>query len=375
MKNVILIILTIGIVQLLSAQEVEEWKAQTFVTGYFTINGEYINNLPVFKEVKGFDKAVGIGEASILSTIKPLEYLKINSVLTYKPRLELNEIITELSGEWQFSDAFSVKAGRFLLPLHPANSQYYAPMNLGVALPIFVTNHSLFPLNMDGLNLNGDISLGESLSLGYNFSGGQYSKMSRTEAGLLGFFGRDGVYLNDNAQQVNTKITAIDYSQTGVYPKYFGTGGNLNLKFNNVIQLGFSAFYSEEEASKKPNPETYFETTTKFLSYGTNFLLNYNKLNIKASAWYGNESPKDLQHFEEYNIELYYGEIAYTLNKITPYAKVEIINGRSKNWKRASFGVNYRPFFEITFKLEYHRYFQDYVDDFDVFQVSAIYSF
>jgi len=375
MRKLFFVIVMLSVTKLLVAQENNEWKTQTFFTGYFALNGEYINGLPSFEEVKGKNIGFNIGEASILSTIQPLEKLKINSVITYKPRLELSDIIAELSGEWQFTDQFLVKAGRFLLPLHPANSQYYAPMNYGVALPIFVTNHSLFPLNINGININGKFDLSDNFQLAYDFSGGQYSKMSRNEAGILGFFGRDGVYLNEDVNQVNSMITKIENTENGKYPKYFGTGGKFNFKFYNMLQLEIAAFYSQEELTKKPDPQTTYETDVDFLSYGTNVIFNYNKFNMKASAWYGNEKPEDKQHFEEYNIELYYGELSYSFDKITPYGKVEIINGRSKDWTRLTGGVNFRPLFETTFKLEYHRYLQDYVDDFDVIQISAVYSF
>ena len=213
MKRIILIILIIGTVQIAKAQETEEWKTKTFVTGYFALNGEYIHNFTVFEEIKGTNYGLNIAEASILTSIQPLEKIKINSVITYKPRLNIDGIIVELNGEWTYSDAFIVKAGRFLLPLHPANSQYYAPMNVGAALPIFVTNHTLFPLNMNGINLNGKMPLNDNLSLCYSFAGGQYAKMRSTEAGILGFFGRDGVYMNDNIQQVKSSIEKIESAQ------------------------------------------------------------------------------------------------------------------------------------------------------------------
>ena len=104
-------------------------------------------------------------------------------------------------------------------------------------------------------------------------------------------------------------------------------------------------------------------------------MLNTNNIQMTLSAWFGNETPENTDIFETYNIELYYGEIAYTINKLTPFSKLETINGRSKNWTRATFGVNYRPLFETTLKFEYHRYLQEYVDDFDVLQMSVVYSF
>lgn len=374
MKKIILFfVLLIGIAQIINAQEAEEWKTQTFVTGYFALNGEYIG-LPVFEEVMGNDFGIGIAEASILSTIRPLEKLKINSVLTYKPRLNIDEIIVELSGEWTFSEFLKVKIGRFLLPLHPGNTQYYAPMNFSVALPIFVTNRALFPVNINGINLNGNIPLNDNFSIDYNFSGGQYTKLSRVEAGVLGFFGRDGVYFGADAQSISTMITKIENSQTEDFPSFFGTGGKLALKISDIAKLEIASFYGAEEVSMQPDPTTVIKTDLEFLTYGTNLIVDYNNLHIKASIWYGKETPDDNVNFLTYDNKFYYAEMAYRIGNISPFLKFEDIQAR-KDFSRMTAGINYRPFFETTFKVEYHRYLQDYVDNFDVLMFSAIYSF
>ena len=374
MKKLILIfVLIIGIAQIINAQEAEEWKTQTFVTGYFALNGEYVG-LPVFEEVKGQNFGVGIAEASILSTIRPLEKLKISSVLTYKPRLNIDGIIVELSGEWTFSELLKIKIGRFLLPLHPANTQYYAPMNFSVALPIIVTNRALFPININGINLNGNIPLNDNLSIDYNFSGGQYTKLSRVEAGILGFSGRDGVYFNSDVQIIRAMITKLENSQTKEFPNYFGAGGKLGLKISDIANFEIAAFYGAEEISMQANPTTVIKTDLEFLTYGANFIVDYNNLHIKASAWFGKETPDDAVNFVTYNNKFYYSEIAYKIGNISPFLKFEDIQAR-KNFTRMTAGINYRPFFETTFKVEYHRYLQDYVANFDVLMFSAIYSF
>ena len=374
-KILFFIILIIGVVQVSIGQDDDvEWETQTFVTGYFALNGEYVD-LPVFKDVKGKNMGVGIAEASVLTIIQPLEKLKINTVVTYKPRLHINGMITELSGEWSFSEAVNLKAGRFLLPLHPANTQYYATVNKGIALPIFVTNHALFPLNINGVNINGDIFISDNFSLCYSFSGGQYTKMTREEAGVLGFFGRDGVYMNENVQQVNSMITKIETSHDGGFDDYFGTGGKLCFVVGDFLKFGSAAFYTKFNEQKQFDETTSFTTEYEQFNYGVNLILEIGDMKAKGSMWLGSETPVDVQHFDPYTIELYYGEVEYTFNTITPFVKYEKIYGRMKDWQRASFGINYRPLFETTFKLEYHRYLQNYVDDFNIFQFSIIYSF
>ena len=284
-------------------------------------------------------------------------------------------IIAELSAEWNFNEQLKLKVGRFLLPLHPANTQYYAPMNFGVALPIFVTNHALFPLNINGINFTGDIDLGNNLAMCYNLSAGQYAKMDREKAGVLGFFGREGVYLNENADQVNAMILKIENMENGEYPNYLGAGGKLCLSIGEYIKLGGATFFSQKEAVNSLDPQNVYTTNVNLFNYGANLIANYNNLHLTLSAWVGNETPDDTQHFEEYQIELYYAELAYTLGKITPYAKAEIIDGRLKDYSRITAGINYRPFFETTFKIEFHQYIQEYVTNFNVFQFSTVYSF
>ena len=372
-KNILIFAFIIGTIQMINAQETdEEWKTQTHVTGYFALNCEYVD-LPVFKEVKGRNIGMNIGEASILSTIRPLEKFKINSVITYKPRLGVNRIIAELSGEWNFSDAFNLKGGRFILPLDPANTQYFAPLNYGVLLPTVVTS-ALFPLNINGINFNGKASLSDNISLCYNFSGGQYTKLSRIEAGILGFSGRDGVYMSENVQQVDKMIAKIESMQSGEYPDFFGTATKIHLEINDIVKFGIASFYGAEKASLQANDTTFYKTDLDFLSYGTNLVVNYNNLYLSTSVWLIDETPDDTQHFVTYNSMLCYGEMAYTLGKVMPFVKYEYIDSRKK-YNRVTAGINYRPFFETTFKVEYHRYLQDYIDDFNVFMLSAVYSF
>ncbi len=376
MKKTTLLIAILSLTfHLASAQEAEEWKTEIFTTGYFALNSEYIHNLPVFEEIKGNNYGLNIGEASVLTSLRPLEKLKINSVMTYKPNLIWDQIIAEMSAEWTFNEAFKLKAGRFLLPLHPANSQYYAPMNIGIALPVFITNHVVFPLNINGIVISGRAPLNSTLAVCYQLLGGQYTKMTRQEAGILGFFGRDGLYMSENSQQVNTMVEKFDNEDDGEYPQFFGTGGKLCLEMGDIAKIGVAGFYSIETLNTFIDPTTIVETDIELIHYGINFILNSNNLIMKLSAWGGTETPNDTQNFDSYVVELYYGEISYTINKLTPYTKVEVINGRMKTWTRTSFGLNYRPFFETTLKLEYHRYLQEYVDDFDVFQLSAVYSF
>ncbi len=377
MKKIIFVFLLIsfGYIGVSFSQDSDEWTTQTFVTGYFALNGELVD-LPVFKDVKGTNKAIGIGETSVLTSIQPLEKIKINAVFTYKPRYEWAEVITELNGVWMLSEKFNIKAGRFLLGLHPANNQYYAPMNVGISLPIFVTNHSLFPLNINGLSLNGKFMMSDNFSFGYDFSAGQYTKRSRTEDGLLGFFGRDGVYFSTNATQISMMIAQIEAQEYGLQNNnFFGTANKLCIKLFDKITLEGASFYSNEKLSVSPNDSTTFTTKTEIFNNGANLIVDISSFHLKGGAWFGSEVPDDLTHFQTYKTQLYYGELYYNIKQVTPYTKVEVVNGRSKDFNRVTLGINIRPIYEFTFKAEVIRYMQDYVDDFNVFQISLVYSF
>jgi hypothetical protein len=351
-------------------------EKEVFVTGYLSLNAEYINNNKVFNDL--FDNnGIDITEASVLTTLKLNQKISIFSVLTYKPNIDWHSVIAELSGTYKFSDQLSLKAGRFLLPINPINAQYYAPMNVGIALPSFITNHKLFPLNMNGLNLLGNIQIADDIGFNYDLIAGQYNKIEQSEDGVLGFFGREGIFLTDSVDLAQKKIENSDSLDQYEHPRFWGTGARLSFDIGSRFNIGIGTFYGAESKSVvTKNGNTYFSDIDNF-SVGTDLLYDIYDLSLKASLWFGNELPDDTTHFQSKKYYILTSEAAYTLwQELTPYAKLEIISGMAKeNRTRTIFGVNYRPFYEFTIKLEHIRYFQDQIDDFDVFQASCVFSF
>lgn len=352
-------------------------ESKVFVTGYIAINGEYVHNLPVFKELQN-EAGINIAESSILSTIRPSKNVSIFSVITYKPRLEINSIIAELSGQYTFSDEFAIKTGRFLLPINPINAHYYAPTNIGIALPSFITNHKFFPLNINGIDLNGNFNFSNVVKLKYNLIAGQYSKIEQSTEGIVGFFGREGIYRVNDIKSVQDKISKLDSLDELEYPQYWGSAFRVAFELGNYFYVGFGGFYGLEETTMIKNGKT-LKTDIGALSLGSDIGVDYKNLSFKASLWYGKETPKDTENFvkkESFNINI---ESAFTFfNELSPYAKCELImsNDKSKGERfRFIGGLNYRPSYEIALKIEYIRYIQDYLANFNVFQLSIIYSF
>jgi len=371
-KNIILF-LFLNLIAVYSQSKVDN---SLYITGYISFNGEYINNLKSIETLKS-NVGVGIPESSLLATYKPKEEITLFSVFTFKPRQSLNSSLTEISGSYKFDDAFQVKLGRFILPIQPINLQYYAPMNIGIALPSFITNHKLFPLNMNGADIFGEYDLDDELKIQYNIIAGQYDKVEQSQDGVLGFFGREGVFMSDNLDDVNKRIKTADSLAYIEKPSFFGTGARVALDYQNDYSLGFGYFYGKEKLETINKLQELRKTDIDLFSYGADISLNYSDFLLKSSIWFGKENPKDTSVINVKDFSIFNMELGYTVEEITiPYIKFESINGMAKEDRmRTILGLNIRPIYDISFKAEYIRYFQDFIDDFDVFHFSIIYSF
>lgn len=357
-------------------QEQDNIEKKLFLTGYMAFNIENISGLPAFQTLKN-DFGANIAEASILSTYQACQNITLFSVMTYKPNFDLNKTIAELSANYSFSEAFNAKIGRFILPINPINLQYYAPMNIGISLPSFLTNHKLFPQNMNGIDISGKIFPSDNYKLQYHLIGGQYEKVDQSEEGVLGFMGREGIFMTKDIEEVQRKLANYDSTKLLDRPQYFATGANVSLDYSDMLTLGFGGFYSQEDRSIiNKNNESYSTLLDNF-SYGFDLAFNYNNFVFKSTLWYGNEIPQKTDYFTEKNYYIFSGEIYHTFfQQLTPYFKYERINGMAKEDRvRLISGINYRPNYEITVKFEYLRYMQSFVDDFNVYQIAFIYSF
>jgi hypothetical protein len=355
-----------------SAQETE-WEPQKQITGYVSADAEYIPNLKYTQRNYG----VSMPEAGLLASYKPVEKLNLKAVLVYKPNYGIDQMLNELSAEWQLvnnnSNVLNVKVGRFLTPLSPINTNYYAPVNLGITLPLTIAHHELYPMSVNGVSLNG--KTGENFVVDYDFFGGGHFNAVFLTSGPLNFFGSEDVYF--------TKLDNITYNvsddqinkQLG-----FGGGGHVGFTYNDMIQFGVN-YYTHA----KSDIMVYGDTAQiKRQSYGLNFKFKYAGLQFSTEHYWCNV---DLTHVpvvgsaSSVNYGGFY-ELSYNINKLTPYIKMDQhdLDMAHINYYRYTAGLNYKPTFETTLKLEYVHYdYEHKVYDFnhslDGFLASVIYSF
>jgi hypothetical protein len=352
----------------------EDFEHSLTTSGYVAFNAEYISGLPSFTE---FYDEIGfnIAEASLLNSYDICSRIKLFSVITFKPRYDLNSTIAELSAEYTIFDELKIRTGRFILPINPINDQYYAVMNKGISHPSFITNHKLFPINLNGIDFHGTFNLYDN-DLHYHIVGGQYEQISQSEEGVLGFFGREGIFMSDDLEAVKKKLNNYDSTSKLSRPNYFGTGTSVSYQ-TDLFSLGIGGFYTQEDktiSSSTKGTQTLF---IDLFSYGTDFSFAYKGLNFYSSFWFGNEIPSDTSLINAKDYYILSTELAYELfQTTTPYFRFEAINGMgNENRIRFISGINYRPAFEITLKLENIYYIQNYIDNFNVFNFSVVYSF
>ncbi len=126
-----------------------------------------------------------------------------------------------------------MKVGRFLSPLSPINTFYYAPVNISATLPMITNLHEAYPMTMDALSFNGVV--GNDLKFGYNIFAGGYHNTINTETGALGFFGTESDYyyaLSDGPYDLD--FDALNSTLN------FGYGVHAQLSFKDMVTLGYN---------------------------------------------------------------------------------------------------------------------------------------
>ena len=90
-------------------------------------------------------------------------------------------MLNEANIQYKVGEKAGIKVGRFLTPLSPMNTYYYAPVNSSATLPVLVSNHEFFPLNMDAVSYNGNI--GENFKISYELFAGGYRNTTWMKTG------------------------------------------------------------------------------------------------------------------------------------------------------------------------------------------------
>ncbi len=362
MKQLGIIAILCGLVTTPIWSQNESWEARKQITGYVATEFNYLNN------VEGLEKNYGLAltEAGLLINYQPIQKLTLKAVAVYRPGLTVDQVLNELNAEYKVADYFKVKVGRFLTPLSPINTYYYAPVNVSATLPLITNLHEAYPMTIDAVSFNG--SVGNDLKFGYNvFAGGYYNTINN-ETGALGFFGTesDYFYTLEGNNPYELDFTALNATLN------FGYGLHAQLSYKDMITLGYN--YTTEDAETvdvyvKAYDMTIPEEMKKNIQ-GLNFEFKYNTFKVSAEWWKNDISFADVTYDNSDKFVV----VSNTFGKFTPYARYESHRSFNIDINRYTAGINFKPIFETTFKLEYLMY--DYKSyDIDGVVATAIYSF
>jgi hypothetical protein len=365
----------------------EEWIPQKRVTGYIALQSEYFDGLVGFEQNYG----ISLNEVGLLLSYMPSSKLTFKSVIVYRPELSVDQIINEANFEYNSSEFMKIKVGRFLTPLSPMNTYYYAPVNNSITLPMIISHHEIFPLNVDGVSFNGVV--GDEFKVDYNLFGGGFKNSLWSNTGVIGFLGVEQEYFegfSDLYYSVNTELTNESLN--------FCEGAHVGFSYRDVLSVGFNVFNSNEESitvdiavegpeddpdDNRPTGPTILvptDFTGKKFVYGLNFELNLANIKMLGEFWRNEVNlTNDLIGEMNRNVDGAFVELSRNFNKLTPYLRYEYNNSAETEYNRKTVGVNFKPMFETTFKLEYLRYDCNASEDLSVdvngIVGSVIYSF
>jgi hypothetical protein len=364
MKTKLIFIVTmLSLSGLLSGQE-EQWEPQKKVTGYLSLEGNYFNNLKFFTR----DYALAVPEAGILFTYQPIEKLTFKGVFVYRPVWSFKDMVSEISAEWKLNDGLKIKAGHMLTPLSPINTFFYAPMNLGIALPILVSLHENYPINMEAISFNG--TLGDKFKIDYNAFGGGYFNSVGLPTGAMSFFGQEDSYFS--AISNHSTFSPSDFSSSVVNGTnlQYGAGAHLGFSLQDYVQVGLNVFHGNEKTSDGTDSlgNSSIRTTNK-LAFGINFKIKYNTLQLSGESW---NSNFDWGNGSSTKVKESFIDLSNSFGKFTPYAKYEWNMLFGGNISRYIVGLNFKPIFETTFKLEWFAYNKENING---MLFAAVYSF
>lgn len=322
------------------------WEPQTNITGYLSTEFNHFNEL----EGYSYNTGAALSEGGLLMSHQPTPNLTLKGVFVYRPNFEIDKMVNELSGEYKATSFLNIKGGRFLQSLSPMNTYYYAPVNTGATLPVIVSNNEFFPLNINGVSLNGTI--GNNFQVRYDLFGGSYSNDLFLGTGALGFFGNELNYF--------TRLNGGDTIKLSDF-KNMAVGGAVNFAYKNYVDIGFGFFSPRDEKTsfEVQGPEGVMEMdlVMEKITYGTNLTLQYGNTKLAGEAWIADLRLSVMDEKFDYNG--YYAELSHSINKLTPYVRYEDQTAGDIDYSRITGGLNYKPSFETTFKLEYLTYQQD----------------
>ena len=363
MRKIFQFMLVVAFVLLVSSsvKAQEEWEPQKRFTGYISTEFNYFNDLKRYDNEYG----VSLSEAGVLASYQPVKDITFKMVFVYRPDFSIDQMVNEANVQYSVSDNLRFKVGRFLTPLSPMNTYYYAPVNTGATLPVLISNHEFFPLNMDAVSVNG--SVGEDFKFGYEVFAGGYDNTTWMKTGAVGFFGDEVGYFK---QLINSPYT-IDgsYNQT----RNLAVGGNVRFSYQDYVKVGVSVFNPKTEDM----PVYYYALDmadsfeSEKITYGLDFKLALNNTRLTGEIW---NSDMTVNGTTDIELKGSFVELSHSLGKVTPYVRYEDQTTNDVEFQRYTGGLMYKPSFETTFKCEYLHY-DHKAQDIDGLVLSLIYSF
>lgn len=370
-KIAIITTVLVLVVGLENAFTQSSWEPITNITGYISTEFNY------FDDLEGYDinYTAAVSEAGLLVSYQPTSNFSIKSVFVYRPNFEFDQMLNEAFGELTVSPEARFKVGRFLLPLSPTNTYYYSPVNTSGTLPLLVTNHEFFPLTIDGVSFNG--AVGSDFKVKYDVFAGGYRNSTWLKTGAVRFFGDEVNYFKSQIGSIYT----VDPSYNNTYNT--GFGGRIGASYKTYLDVGLSAFKPNNEqvpigisfpegALGPGSPATYVIQYNKFekFSYGLNLKLQYENTKLVGEYWIADLKSNG----SDVDLEGSFVELSQRFNLVTPYVRYEDQVTDDIDYRRFTAGVNYKPSFTRTLKLEYIRYDHE-SGDINGVVASLIYSF
>lgn len=366
------------------AQEQEEWQPQLNVTGYVNSIAEWTDQ----DEYKDINENIGIGlaEVGFLASFKPIEKLELKSTLVYKHKVaDLQSMLVEAYGIYTFSEQFKVGLGKFLTPLSPVNTYFYAPVNPSVVLPMVVSHYVLTPQSISGLQIAG--SVGNEFKLSYNLTYGNYTTLGHVRNGIIGLQGgEDLAGIDPAADNADQNYDLGGSARLEAKYKFITVGANY---FDGTrATLAYADFFAPVI-----NDSDYQFKSRKW-STGADVHINlFDYFKINAEYWIGENETTDLRDQlgvqDEIKIEYdgYYAELVGNFGKFQPYVRYEELSdvrgilfagdpqsadptmGQGYNGiphgtllgvgsidiSSMGVGMAYRPFYELLLKVDYRR--------------------
>jgi hypothetical protein len=334
----------------------EEWEPQTNITGYGVLEYNYFKDLQYYDR----DYAFSLSEAGILASYKPKEKLQLKAVFVYRPEYRFDQMLNEVYAEYSFNSYFQLKGGRFLVPVSPMNTYYYAPVNNSATLPMLITNHEFFPLNIDGLSVNGKI--GENFKVDYDLFFGGFRNALWLKTGPLGLFADENNYF----QRVINLDTLASNQSNANDKLHAGGGAHIGFSYKEFVNIGLNTFRSNEVVTGSiPDWLTgeivEYASVVKKKSYGISGTFKFSTVKIIGEYWNTDVKMDFLGMPLKMKYKGAFAELSNTFaNKFTPYIRYEYHeipgNLNSIDYYRYTGGINYKPMFETTIKLEYMHY-------------------